>query len=73
MYMIREELTAWAFDRAVTTFGNALESRLQEVAKSAKKQKVAEQRQNSELMKWLSSNDPEGTVAKGRFRDPMSR
>jgi len=71
LYGIDEELTAWSFDRAVQTFGNALESKLQLTARSAKKQKEAERRVDRELSKWLTSADgPETSASKGRYADP---
>lgn len=68
---LEDEVEAWTFDRAVLTFGNALESKLQLIARRAKKQKEADRKVAAELAKWLSSAD--GPSAKGRFRDPMSR
>lgn len=70
LYGIDDEVTAWSFDRAVLTFGNALESKLQIVARSAKKQKEAERRVQRELDKWLSSADSQASKAR-RFADPM--
>lgn len=70
LYEIDEEVTAWSFDRAVLTFGNALESKLQILARSAKKQKEAERKVDRELTKWLSSADDPNTKVR-RFADPM--
>lgn len=70
LYGIEEEVTAWSFDRAVLTFGNALESKLQIVARSSKRQKEAERKVERELQKWLSSADDK-TKTKRRFADPM--
>jgi len=70
LYKLEDEVTQWSFDRAVQTFGNALESKLQLVSRAAKKQKEAERKVERELDKWLSSADEEGTVTKGRFRNP---
>lgn len=72
LFHLEDEVEAWSFDRAVLTFGNALENKLQLVARGAKKQKEADVRVKRELNKWLSSADPAGK-ARGRFRDPMSR
>lgn len=64
-----DELVAFCFDRAVLTFGNALENKLQEVAKNSKKQKEAERRTAIMFQKWISSGDSK--TARGRFADPM--
>lgn len=69
LYEIDEEVTAWSFDRAVLTFGNALESKLQIVARNSKRQKEAERKVERELQKWLSSADSKTT--RRRFADPM--
>jgi hypothetical protein len=69
LYGIDEELTAWCFDRAVLTFGNALESKLQIIARNSKKQKEADNKVQRELDKWLASADPKTDTR--RFADPM--
>lgn len=69
LYEVDEEVAAWSFDRAVLTFGNALESKLQLIARNAKRQKEAERKIDRELQKWLSSADPKTT--RRRFADPM--
>lgn len=66
---IDDEVEAWSFDRAVLTFGTALENKLQLVARNAKKQKEADQKVARELQRWLSCMD-DPTKVKGRFRDP---
>jgi hypothetical protein len=70
LYGIDEEVAAWSFDRAVLTFGNALESKLQIIARASKRQKEAERKVERELQKWLSSADDKNKVRK-RFADPM--
>lgn len=67
-----DEVTCWSFDRAVQTFGNALESKLQKVARDSKKQAEADRKVTRELDKWLSSADPKDQNVKGRYRDPMA-
>lgn len=69
VYGIDDELTAWCFNRAVQTFGNALENALHEVSKKAKP-KQAEQAVQNKLNKWLSSADPQEVRDKTQFRDP---
>ncbi|WMI33125.1 tail assembly chaperone [Microbacterium phage RikSengupta] len=70
IYSIEDEVTAWFFDRAVNTFGAALESRLHAVTEKTKTRSAGQKKAQQELDKWLSSADTK--VAKGRFRDPMS-
>ncbi len=70
LFGIDEEVAAWSFDRAVLTFGNALESKLQIVARNSKRQKEAERKVERELQKWLSSADDKSSTAR-RFADPM--
>ena len=70
IYGIEDELTAWSFDRAVQTFGSALENRLHEVTKKARNQAAASRKANQELDKWLASADTKAVP--GRFRDPMT-
>lgn len=71
LYYIQGELEQWSFDRAVQTFGNALESKLQLLARDSKNQKTADRKTQRELDKWLSSADKPGEKA-GRFADPVS-
>lgn len=70
IYSIEDEVTAWFFDRAVNTFGNALESKLHQVTEKSKNRSSGQRKAQQELDKWLSSADTK--VAKGRFRDPMA-
>ncbi|WNT45022.1 tail assembly chaperone [Microbacterium phage PhunaPhoke] len=70
LYGVDDELTAWSFDRAVQTFGTALENRLHEVTRKQKNQAAANRKAHQELDKWLTSADTK--AVKGRFRDPMA-
>lgn len=65
-----DELLCYSFDHAVLTFANALKERIRVVTKDAKNEKAAERKMHSEMMKWLSSDDP--AAVKGRFRDPFA-
>lgn len=69
IYDVEDEVTAWSLDRAIQTFGNALENRLHEVTSKTKNKAAADRKSTAELTKWLSSGDK--TTTKGRFRDPM--
>jgi len=70
IYAIEDELTAWSFDRAVQTFGSALENRLHQVTEKTKNQQSGQRKAQMELDKWLASADTKATP--GRFRDPMA-
>ena len=70
IYGIEDELTAWSFDRAVQTFGGALEDALRTATKKTKNQAAADRKAHAELDKWLSSADTKAVP--GRFRDPMA-
>jgi hypothetical protein len=63
-------LTAWSFDRAVQTFGTALEAAVKASTKKSKNQATADRKAHQTLDKWLSSADTK--VAPGRYRDPMA-
>jgi hypothetical protein len=70
IYGIDDELTAWSFDRAVQTFGVALENQLHRVAEKTKNRASGQRKAQQELDKWLSSADTKAVP--GRFRDPMA-
>jgi hypothetical protein len=70
LYDIQDEFTAWCFDRAVQSFGTALENRLHEVSEKTKNRASAKRKSMMELNKWLASADTK--AARGRFRDPMA-
>lgn len=68
MYGIRDELNAYFFDRAVTTFGHAIDSALEDAGKNAKTTAKAEQARSRVLNQWLGLNiqqfrDPAGSVS----------
>ena len=72
-----DELTCWSFDRAVITFGTALENALNEVMKNSKQKdpKLKEMAVRNKLDQWLASGDPvveNAPVPKGKFRDPFA-
>lgn len=64
---VDDDYVAYCLDRAVQTFGNALENRLHEISSKAKNKKTSEQKMAIELDRWLNSDSPN---APGRFRDP---
>lgn len=63
MYGIKDELNAFYFDRAVTTFGHAIEAALHEASKDAKTTAKAQQARDKTLREWLDLGGPQ-------FRDP---
>lgn len=64
IYAIKDEVTAYSFDRAVYLFGSQLEAELKTAAKDAKSDIQANGRRQRVLAKWL------GTQAK--FKDPVA-
>jgi hypothetical protein len=65
LYGVHDEVAAWCFDRAVVTFGLAVENDIDEAVRNAKS-KQADAAANRALRKWL--NPPGDTT--GMFRDP---
>jgi len=60
-------LEAYYFDRAVTTFGLAVEAAMDEAAKGAKSTEKAERARQDELNRWLGVEREET-----RFADPAA-
>jgi ssDNA-binding replication factor A large subunit len=71
MMHIADPLTAFYFDRAVTTFGTEVESAMDEAAEGAKTNKESQRRRQMTLAKYMK--DPDGKAAPGTFRDPAAR
>lgn len=63
IYFIRDELTAWSFDRAVMTFGAMVENDLDEL--EDKDSKALQYKRTARLNKWLG-------IAP-QYRDPAAR
>ena len=66
-YFIKDEVAAWCFNRAVTTFGLAVEDDLEKARSNAKDSRSGDAAAQRTLRKWL--NKP-GDMT-GMFRDPM--
>jgi hypothetical protein len=64
LYAIRDEVTAWSFDRAVFLFGSELEAELKNAAKGAKSDAQANGRRSRILAKYLGG--------KQQFKDPVA-
>lgn len=64
IYAIKDEVTAWSFDRAVYLFGSQLEAELKIAAKGAKSDTQANGRRQRVLSKWLGG--------KQAFKDPVA-
>jgi hypothetical protein len=69
---VKDGLLSWQINRAVATFGRALEEKLHQVSSKASKQRDAERKMKQTLDKWMSSADPTDAPSKGRYRDPMA-
>lgn len=67
IYFITDELAAWSFDRAVTTFGLAVEAAIEKATLKCKTTDEANRKAKRELDKWLREPD-EGP----KFRDPAA-
>lgn len=67
IYFVVDELAAWCFDRAVTTFGLAVEGAIEKATAKAKTMEEAKRKGKRELDKWLREPD-EGP----KFRDPAA-
>jgi hypothetical protein len=65
VYKIHDEVAAFCFDRAVSTFGRALENELDLAVRDAKKQSEADRKHKQVLHRWL--NLPQ------QFADPSKR
>jgi hypothetical protein len=63
---VRDEVAAYYLDRAVITFGQTVDARIQLASQDAKTTKEAQAKALRELKKWV--RDP--TVA--RFKDPAT-
>lgn len=70
MMNISDPLTAFYFDRAVTTFGKEVEAAMDEAAEGAKSGKDARRRRQLALTKFMRNSD--GTHAAGTFKDPSA-
>lgn len=65
LYKIRDELSGFYFDRAVTTFGLALEADLDRSSKNAKTTRQTERLREKTLNNWLD-------IKSQQFRDPAT-
>lgn len=65
-----DEVTAFFLDRAIGTFGAAVEADISTATKAAKSQQETQQIAAATLMKWLGV-DPSNTP--GLFKDPAKR
>lgn len=64
LYAIKDEVTAWSFDRAVFLFGSGLDADLKNAAKDAKSDSQANSRRQAVIAKWLGKPQ--------QFKDPSS-
>jgi hypothetical protein len=62
LFNIASDFEAWCFDRAVFTFGTALDAELKQAVDGAKNQRQAETRHAQVMQEWLG--------IKRKFRDP---
>lgn len=67
IYFINDELAAWSFDRAVVTFGLAVEAAIDKATSKAKTMEESRRKAQRELEKWLREPG-EGP----KYRDPAA-
>ncbi len=67
---LSDGVLAYYFDRAVWTFGSAIQSEMDEAERKSKSSKSLPARQRMILNKWVPP--PGGATAKGRFKDPAA-
>lgn len=73
LYGIHDELLAYFFDRAVYTFGTAVEADVREASEGSKDNAQAKRKAMLRLNVWLTDPEPEVQSAPKKFRDPMER
>jgi hypothetical protein len=73
LYDVRPAYVAWCFDRAVETFGKAMEDAMRAAAEGAKNDKSAKAAAERVGSRWLASAETGEAAIRGRFRDPMAR
>jgi len=71
VYGIRDEFRAFCFDRAVVTFGKAMEADIKEAVGKSKTQAGAKMAASRRISRWLD-DDPDKPL-KGLYRDPARR
>lgn len=70
VYFIKDELTAYCFDRAVVTFATHVEAAVEAATDKAKSKNAAQGAAKMVLNKYLYADNSQ---APGRFRDPAKR
>lgn len=74
LYRIDDDLSAYFFNRAIATFGLAVEAEIEKATRTAKSDKEAQNKARLILHKWLSSpEDLQPKSSPQKFRDPMER
>lgn len=71
LYHITDPLTAFYFDRMVTTFGKEVDAALDEASEGAKNRNEVKRKRGMVLARYLKNED--GTTPKGTYRDPAAR
>lgn len=71
IYNVRDELAAFCFDRAVTTFGLAVENDIHEGTQDAKDQADGTRKASMILDRWL--REPGRELDSKKFRDPFQK
>lgn len=65
IYAIKDEVTAWSFDRACYLFGSQLDAELSQAEQGAKSASQANGRRQRVIAKWLGG--------KAQYKDPAAQ
>lgn len=72
LYFIQDEVTAWCFNRAVTTFGRELDADLANAESKAKNSRQANRMRKMVMDKWMTLGIPDA-VSGRKFADPAGK
>lgn len=70
LYFIRDEVTAWMFNRAVWAFGTQLDAALAGAEVGARNAGQVKRKRQSIMNKWMTMP---GEEVRGRFADPAAK
>lgn len=70
LYFIRDEVTAWMFNRAVWAFGTQLDAALAGAEVGAKNAGQVKRKRQNIMNKWMTMP---GEEVRGRFADPAAK
>jgi hypothetical protein len=71
LYFIHDEFKAWCFNRAVYTFGSAMQEDLETTGTKSKNEGTRRRQKQMAFNKWMYAGLSE--VPQRRFADPMAK